>query len=59
MSTWDEVAGFEHQARTPQFTRAEAEAWLRAGRRLTAEQHEKLLTEQGELWSPGGAHDDQ
>lgn len=39
-----------------QFTRAEAEAWLAKGRRLTAEQHERLLTQQGLLWSPGGEH---
>jgi hypothetical protein len=37
------------------FSQEQAEEWLRRGHRLVAEDHEKLLTQQGALWSPAGA----
>lgn len=55
---WDEGAGTGRAPRSSQFTQAEAERWLREGHRLTASAHERLWTQQGLLWSPGGALDE-
>ena len=61
MTTWEEGAGLRTwgAGRPGSFTQREAEAWLAAGRRLVAEDHEKLLTQQGLLWSPAGEHTEE
>jgi len=59
VSAWEEGVGLELWGKPRpggSFTRAEAEAWLAKGRRLCAEDYEKLLTQQGLLFSPGGEH---
>ena len=59
VSAWEEGVGLELWGKPRpggSFTKAEAEAWLAAGRRLVASDHERLLTQTGELWSPGGEH---